>query len=272
MLAPGGEATGQSRWDKLHVESLGMYPAFLAELTFESDLAIDFHVPGSREYPESEKDWPAMLARAERQRAIGIESIVEEGRLFYPGDAAVNPRDVVAALRRACSRRGVDFQENSPVSRLDDVKANWVVLAAGAWSSLLLPQAPAAFPVKGHLIGYALEPGALEAIYRRGHHYILQRQSGYVIAGSTTEHVGFDRTVEPQVVERLHRESKRVIPFLPDWPLDAWIGFRPGSHGDPHVGRFEDTRVWLAYGHYRNGILDAPITARMTAEELSPLL
>ena len=144
-----------------------------------------------------------------------------------------------------------------------------VVLAAGAWSSRLLPEAPAAFPVKGHLIGYWMEPGDLGPMYRRGHRYVVQRRSGYVIAGSTTEHAGFDKSVDPAAVRKLHEETKRVVPGLPDWPADMWTGLRPGTHGDPVVRQFEGKRIFLAYGHYRNGILCAPWTAKIVSEALA---
>ena len=110
--------------------------------------------------------------------------------IAYPTDAVVNPRDVVAAAREACVRRGVEFVENAAVTGVP-VFDGWVVLTAGAWSSQLLPrEALATFPVKGHLVGYWMDPGALGPIFRRGHHYILQWQPGFVIAGSMTEHVG----------------------------------------------------------------------------------
>lgn len=265
MLAPGGEVKADgSPWARWSVESLAMYPAFCEELTAESGVSIDFAVTGAREYG----DLDSLRQRAEAQRTIGIPSTIHEDHVFYPADAAVDPRDVVAAAREACVRRGVEFIENAPVSAVPE-SDGWVVVAAGAWSSPFAPDAPATFPVKGHLVGYWMPPGALGPIYRHGHHYILQRKSGYLIAGSTTEHVGFERSVDPRLIEELHLATKQVIgDALPDQPADSWIGFRPGAHGDPIVRREAGRRVWLAYGHYRNGILNAPFTSQMIAEDL----
>jgi glycine oxidase len=275
MLAPGGEVTGESDWARLSVESLKMYPGFCEELTADSGgIAIDFSITGSREYG----DMPELQRRAAEQAKIGIPSRIEADHVVYPEDAQVNPRDVVAAAREASTRRGGRFIENAPVSTVTEgsvtaggetISAGWVVLAAGAWSSRLLPEAPATFPVKGHLIGYWMEPGAIGPIYRNGHHYVLQRRSGYVIAGSTTEHAGFNRDLDPQAVKDLHIETRRVFPDLPEWPVDFWIGFRPGAHGDPVVHQHEDRKIWLAYGHYRNGILNAPMTARILTEAIA---
>lgn len=279
MLAPGGEIFGDGGWARKSVESLRMYPGFCEELTEASGgVAIDFKVTGAREFG----DMVTLRERAAVQSTLGIESVVEHDHVLYPHDAVVNPRDVVAALREACGRlgTGATFLEQARVSGIETgfvsvegsetLVCDWVVVAAGAWSSRLLPEAPAAFPVKGHLIGYWMEPGAIGPIYRNGHHYVLQRQSGYVIAGATTEHVGFDRTVEPHTVEALHRETKRAFPDLPDWPIDSWIGFRPGAHGDPVVGPYAGAeRVYLAYGHYRNGILNAPVTAGIVCKRIT---
>lgn len=276
MLAPGGEVTEDSTWAHLSVDSLKLYPSFCEELSQDSGgIPIDFQVTGAREFG----DMPKLRQRAASQAQLGIESRVEPDHVFYPNDAVVNPRDVVAAAQQSGIRRGVRFVENAPVAAVaegfatltsgETLKADWIVLAAGAWSSRLLPTAPAAFPVKGHLIGYWMDPGAIGPIYRNGHHYILQRKSGFVIVGSTTEHVGFDRSIDPAAVKDLHVETKRVFPNLPDWPVEHWVGFRPGAHGDPVVRQFADQKIFLAYGHYRNGILNAPVTAKIVVDHFA---
>ena len=114
-----------------------------------------------------------------------------------------------------------------------------------------------------------MEPGSFPQIQRRGHFYILQRTNGFTIAGSTTEVAGFDRSIDSATVARLHEQARAFFPDLPAAPDVAWIGFRPGVDGDPLAERFRDTNVWLAYGHYRNGILLAPITAQLVADEIA---
>ena len=124
--------------------------------------------------------------------------------------------------------------------------------------------------MKGHLIGFELEPGALGAMRRRGHTYILQRSNGFTIAGSTEEHCGFDRTVDPAICDQIHRRVMAIYPPLAGAKVSKrWIGFRPFSEGGPHIRRIEGTNVWLAYGHYRNGILLAPLTAHRIASEIA---
>ena len=100
MLAPGGEAGPESPWARHMVASLAMYPAFIEELKAASGLPIEFQICGAHEYGCDELDWPGVLERAEKQRLLGIQSTVEENRLFYPNDGQVKPSHVIRAIDR----------------------------------------------------------------------------------------------------------------------------------------------------------------------------
>jgi glycine/D-amino acid oxidase-like deaminating enzyme len=114
-----------------------------------------------------------------------------------------------------------------------------------------------------------MEPGSVPTILRSGDTYILQRKSGLTIAGSSSEQVGFDRTIDPEIVADIDRRARAILPKLPTAD-DSWVGFRPAtaSH-EPQIGHLPGTEIFLAYGHYRNGILLAPITAQLALQELS---
>ena len=276
MLAPGGEFVRRSPWIGLALRSLRMYPEFLRELTEESGLAIDYRACGAVETAETEEEWRALLERAEGQRGLGIECHVADNAVQYPEDALVDPRETMAALRAACLRSGVSIFENCPETAVDDGEKT-VVIAAGAWSSGIEARSggrvldlPKSYPVKGHLLGYSLPPGSLDPILRRGHTYLLQRSTGYTVAGSNEEKIGFDRTVDPAIAADLHRRAVSLFGYLEGRSAkDCWIGFRPATEtGEPAIGRVEGTRTWLAYGHFRNGILMAPATAERVAEEI----
>ena len=160
--------------------------------------------------------------------------------------------------------------ENRAVGSLDSLEAfDAAVVAAGAWSSQISTGGlPAAEPVKGHLIGYQQPPGRYRTIIRHGHTYLLQRSGGLLIAGSSEEHVGFDRSVDVRIVRDIAARAAFVLPHLAgETPTEAWTGLRPASNA-LHTGAYgTGGRLYLAYGHYRNGILLAPITARnLTAE------
>lgn len=274
MLAPGGEFAGPSVWTELGLASHSLYPAFSAELAAESECAIDYRICGAIELAFSEQDWLALRDRARRQFAAGIASSETAEGLYYPNEGYVDPRQVLSALRIACRRRGVSIQDGQRVSEIDAGAFEALVIAAGAWSGDIAVAArkrqlplPKTIPVKGHLIGFALAAGSLPCMRRHGHSYLLQRANGFTIAGSNEERIGFDTQVDPALCRELHERAAELWPELTNHtPSESWIGFRPATEDLlPKIGRFEDTNVWLAYGHYRNGILLAPLTAQRVA-------
>ena len=304
MLAPGAEITTPGAWSDLALESLAGYPSFLTELMAETGIAVDYRAMGAIELAFDVEDWDQLRARASRQREMGILSeewsshevedhvpgmVIEgmTGALFYPGDAIVDPRDVTRALRHALTTRGAVLREHYPVSSIRDLggsveiecaaathQARLAVLAAGAWSSRIgvsVAQIPASIPVRGHLIGWRLPPGSLGPIIRHHHTYILQRMSGFTIAGTSEERVGFDRAVDPAIAAAIATRARALLPaLLSREPDETWIGFRPGTEsGEPAIGRLHRSSIWLAYGHYRNGILMAPATARRIADQIT---
>ena len=276
MLSPGGEFD-QDLWARLAVESLSIYPHYVRELETEAGFHIDFGVPGSRQYFHSTEEREAAVERAKRHAALGIRSQLLDDAVLYPDDGFVDPGDVLKALRRSIELRGVDLHENCRLEQVEASEAGAVVIAAGAWSSQIqvryrsrLIALQESIPVKGHLIGYRLEPGSLGPMRRYGHTYILQRGSGFTIAGSTEQRVGFDRRVDDTICRDVHERAAQLWPRLrSETPSERWVGFRPATQdGQIQIGHVSETNVWLAYGHFRNGILLAPVTARRIAGEI----
>ncbi|MGD1094440.1 MAG: FAD-dependent oxidoreductase [Bryobacteraceae bacterium] len=274
MLSPGGEFDSHNRWLHLGLKGIRLFPAFVEELRSETGIPIDFQICGSVYFAE-----PSVAsARAEFQSSVGIRVEVTPEGLVYPDDAFVDPSDLLRALRCACERRGVKILENHPVSEIETADYDAVVIAAGAWSGGIRIQhqgraveIPETKPVKGHLIGFQMEPGALGRIRRWGHAYVLQRSNGFTIAGSNEEDAGFDRTVDVNTCEEIHQHAAELFPDLRDLtPSDRWVGFRPKliESSGPEIRRVDRTNVWLAYGHYRNGILLAPLTAKLIADQI----
>lgn len=302
MLAPGGEIDTPSELATLALESRRLYPSFIRELTETSGLAIDFQELGAVDLAYSADELDALEARAARQAVIGIESKavlparvaafwprVRTDRLvgarFYPGDGLVNPREVVVALCAVCRGLGVRMVQNCAVREIEDRGGEVLVgtaegsatydaalVAAGAWSGSIrvIPGAlPASSPVKGHLLGYQQPSQTCNTIVRHGHTYLMQRSSGLLIVGASVEHVGFDREVDGKIAARLAESAGFVVPHLLEAePTETWVGFRPASD-KLHLGQWQSGRVYLAYGHYRNGILLAPVTAERLAAEIT---
>lgn len=237
MLSPGAEFDKPSVWLDLGIESLHLYPSFVQELQTETGIDTDF-------------------------------------LMFRPDDGIVDPPALLRALHCACESRKVRIiREHVTAVEAQDYAA--VVIAAGAWSDRIrMPgvQLPAVVPIKGHLIGFQLDPGALGPVRRQGETYVLQRSNGFLIAGSNEQDIGFDHTVDPAICEDIHRRAARLFPPLEHaTPVKRWIGFRPRAvAGDgPCIGQVEETNVWLAYGHYRNGILLTPVTAQRVADQIT---
>jgi len=283
MLAPGGEIDSNVALARMALRSLALYPEFVRNLREESSLPVEFSQCGAVEIAFDESQQQALTEKAANQAAIGIESSPchynHWNARHYPNDAIVDPLSITRALLATCRTRGVQIHEHEPVTEIlpngkgvrtakGDYPSDRVLIAAGAWSSALLPGLPEVYPVRGHLIYFEMEPGLLKTIVRSGHTYVLQRASGGVVAGSSMENAGFDRTLDSAIVEDIHQRAAKLIPQLAGLePSDYWNGLRPATDVGPVVGRLTGTNIWTAYGHFRNGILLAPDTAHTIASE-----
>ncbi len=285
MLAPGGEMAEDTPHAHMAITSLALYPAFVAELVETTGVEIDFRRFGALEIALTDEEAADLDARATAQAKLGIRSDKSHtypgtaGARFYPDDAIVDPREVTAALKKGLLALGAKIIERQPVigilpgglgvrteerSYIDDA----TLLAAGAWSSQLWDGLPESVPVRGHLIAFDAGPGLLEPILRHRQTYLAPRSSGLIIAGTSTERVGFDRELDEDVLADIQRRASALLPGLATLqPVERWNGFRPGIQGDePLIGRVDGTSLWTAFGHYRNGILLAPETARRIAD------
>lgn len=306
MLSPGGEVVHEGAGARLAVDGRAQYAAYVRELCDASGDAIDFRECGAVELAASEEEHNALLARMDTQRQFGIASewlspkqlraavphlspLAWMGAAWYSGDAVVNPRDLMRALLAACQSAGVHLRENTAVAELrcaggrieartasgEVYSAESGVLAAGAWSSHIKLSGAGplveSFPVRGHLIQYSMPPGWLFPILRHHQTYLFQRASGAFIAGATTERTGFAREIDQSCVDEIRERAARLLPDLARvQPTEVWNGLRPAAaQSDPVLGRVGETRLWAAYGHYRNGILMAPSSAQSIAGEIT---
>lgn len=208
------------------------------------------------------------------------------GGAEFPDDHQVDNRRLVEALLAACDRAGVVLVTDE-VSGVESeggraagvslvggatLRAGAVVIAAGCWSGRLgLPYrlVPPVRPVKGLTVRARASAGAprMTRIVRGLVHgrscYLVPRADGSVVIGATVEEKGFDLTVQIGSVHDLLRDARAVVPALDEYELvETTTGLRPGSPDNaPLVGPTAMERLFVATGHYRNGILLAPITA-----------
>jgi glycine oxidase len=224
--------------------------------------------------------------------------------LRFPRDWQVENRRLVLALRSSGERYGVRVSEGTKavgvrvvggvVRGLETpggfVGAGSVVLAAGAWTSgvrLFVSEYeggaareeseshPRVEPVRGQMLSFRQprgpEPFARHVVYSpRG--YVVPRRDGRLLAGSTTEHAGFDASVTDEGVETIKRNAFEISPAVASLALEeSWAGLRPrASDGLPVIGESADVKgLFYATGYYRNGILLAPASGRIVADLLT---
>ncbi|HAN97092.1 MAG TPA: glycine oxidase ThiO [Planctomycetaceae bacterium] len=205
--------------------------------------------------------------------------------LFAPEESQLrNPRHL-KALAEACRRAGVELHERAPVERLeaDDVQATAIVdgerqraaricVAAGAWSKRLaepLGLKVEVMPIRGQMLLYRFPEPPLRTIVNVGPRYLVPRDDGHLLVGSTEEEAGFDASTTAEGLAGLERFARRWLARLDDRPpIASWAGLRPGSvDGQPYVGPAPGLdRIWLATGHFRSGLTLSPATAELVID------
>ena len=303
MLAPVGEATyGEDALLALALRSHRLWPEFARELADASDRDHGFIGLGALHVALDRDETEVLRRRFELMRSLGLEAEWMRGgacRDLEPGlsprvvagvlarhEAAVDPRRLVGALRVAAEGAGAEIVSGAEVIdvvveagsargvRTADAehRCDAVVLAAGAWSAAGLLGAelePPVRPVKGQIL--TLGPGAggpaCEQIVVSERVYMVPREDGRLIVGATVEELGFDRRVTAGGVHELLREGRRALPDIDEMELvEAIAGLRPGTPDNaPLIGAGAVGGLVLATGHFRNGILLAPVTAEAVA-------
>ncbi len=199
-----------------------------------------------------------------------------QGALFTAVAQVRNPR-LLKALKSDILKRGVEIVEFSKVEELivekdkvlgvktehKDYYGDNSIICGGAWSSALLDIKNEVYPVKGQMIVIKSKPGVLEHIVLDKGRYLIPRKDGRILIGSTTENVGFDRSLNKQVgVELLEFASSRFTALQGASIEHHWSGFRPASKSGVMIKKYEKLEgLYLNTGHLRNGLNMAPESA-----------
>jgi len=275
LAATDPETPGPLR--ALALEGARLYPQFVQKIESKSGIQVDFRRQGTiaigQERPVTGEYRP--LSPDELRRT---EPHLEAGGLAacFVAEDSVDPALFMQAALESARKSGIEIRSGVHVRSMksagDQVEvitdqgrllAGAAVNCCGAWSG-----APVK-PRKGQML--YLQPtrtGLLQHVVRAPGAYIVPRSSGKVLVGATVEDVGFDKTVDPQTIRQLHSAAARYVPELASAAiLESWAGLRPGSPDDlPLMGETGQKRIFLASGHFRNGILLAPVTARIMAD------
>jgi glycine oxidase len=308
MLAPVGElAFGEPELLKLTLAAAEQYPGFVEELEQSTGRSTGYAACGAL-HVALDRDEAAELRRVhELQRSLGLgaEWLAPRrcrelepgltpslnGGVHAPGEAAIDPRELVAALVSACDTAGVESHRGAEVAeglleggrvagvrtvQGEELRAPAVVLATGAWSGraewLPEPARPPVRPVKGQILELRARDDAAPCarIVSSERVYLVPRSGGRLIVGATVEEQGFDAVPTAGGVHELLREAYRLLPEVAEMELvETAAGLRPGTPDNlPRVGPSPVEGLVWATGHYRNGILLAPLAANAVADML----
>ncbi|HEU4510206.1 MAG TPA: glycine oxidase ThiO [Pyrinomonadaceae bacterium] len=311
MLAPQVEADGHDGFFALACRSRDLYPAFAAALHDETGIDVELDTTGTLYLALNEHDQAEIEKRFYWQTQAGLSvellnasaarqlephiSNQTHGALFFPKDIQVENRRLLSALASSCRKLNVAIITNTNVESLitehgrvrgvqtdsGPIGCATVVLAAGTWSSFI-QQAPRALiePVRGQMVCLAANPQLARHVIFSPRGYIVPRHDGRLLAGSTSEHVGFANSVTAGGINSILAKALEISPDIADLPIvDTWSGLRPCSaDGLPVLGPCDEIDgLFYATGHYRNGILLAPVTGELISAAIiegrtSPLL
>jgi len=288
MLANCGDETPRVL-QALATASAEMYPEFVHELEDESGEKVDLRSQGTLLFLQTRPSSKNIKGASEP--AVPI-SDVEPGLnaagrdVVYLKERSVCPRALSHAAWKAAKHRGVDFATGSAVLsvEVDDGKgagvttdktsyrAAKVVNCAGAWAGQIGPHPFPTRPVKGQMVCF-VQPKreTLRHVVRSPEIYLIPRSDGRLLAGATVEEAGFDKRTVPETIQHLRRAAIEMLPALEEARvLEDWAGLRPGTPDDlPILGETPTTGYYVATGHFRDGILLAPITAVVLARIMS---
>jgi glycine oxidase len=306
MLAAQAEANQHDELFELSVSSRDLYPALAASLLDETGIDVQLERTGTLYLAFTESDeadlerrfqWQTKASlpveRLSKTETLELEPDISprvRGALRFPLDVQVDNRLLIAALVSSLAMRGVEILTGTQVTSLHiqndriagvetdsgTIRGSVVVLAAGAWTSFLINSdsllPPVRIePVRGQMLCFEpLAPPRHVLYSHRG--YIIPRHNGRILAGSTSERAGFCKDVTGEGIHTIMTNALEIAPeIVRSAPLvDSWAGLRPRAEdGLPIIGACRGVEgLYYATGHYRNGILLAPITGELIADQI----
>ena len=270
--------------------SAEMYPQFVRALETETQQHVDFRTQGTLELLTdlASREHSASPISAEEVKRLEPFLEISGQEVCFVKESSVDPRALIAALVSACHRTGVDVVTGTSVVEVEQQSKRVVgvrtdrtrygtkalVNCCGAWSAGIGPIRFPTRPVKGQMC--TLIPKRkelLKHVVRTPDVYLVPRSDGRLLVGSTVEESGFDKRVDPETIQKIHQAAANLVPELGEALIqEAWAGLRPGTPDAlPIMGETAVEGYFVASGHFRNGILLAPITASAMAHVIRGL-
>lgn len=269
--------------------SARMYPEFVRELEEESGLKIDLRAVGTLFFASEERrrmaasyPLPASVSELEPELRVPAHAPV----CLYLKERCLDPRGLLDAAAAVAKKNGIAFVSGQPVVAVEIANskamgvrtdkerfaAGVVVNCAGAWASNVAPIGFPTRPVKGQMLSVAMaHPNQLRHVVRTPDVYLIPRSDGRLVIGATSEEAGFDKQIVPETIKKQRKAAVAVMPALTDAPvMETWAGLRPGTPDKlPILGATSILGYFVATGHYRDGILLAPATARVMGQVIA---
>jgi glycine oxidase len=300
ILGPQAEAEGPGPFLSLCLRSRALYRGFVEEVEALSGVGVGYRASGVLHVAFTESSLNRQRARVSRQQEEGLGAEFLErsdllrlepavnpevlGAALFPDDGSIDTRLLMRALSMAAARAGVRFvsghvrallETSGRASGVDvdgaQVPADAVVVAAGAWTGLvpgsgLSPRQVR--PARGQMVMLRSRLPLLDRVAFSDDGYLVPRADGHLLAGSTLEFQGFAKEVTAAGLKSILGVALQLIPSLADVPVvETWAGLRPFTEDRlPVLGAGPLPGLFLASGHFRNGILLAPVTAELLAQ------
>ncbi len=261
--------------------SAAMYPAWVHRLHDESGVHVDLREQGTIRFLDDDHapDPPGEQLSPDQLRELEPELSYEAPAAFLP-ERCVDPRLLMEALVGAAKHLDVHIASGADVTAVElengravaalTTKARYaagaIVNCAGAWAGQFGPVKIPTKPAKGQML--AVTPAVVRHVVRGNGVYLIPRSNGRLVIGSTLEDAGFEKRVDPAAIQHLHQAAAILAPNIGQAKiLEDWAGLRPGTPDKlPILGTTEIDGYFLATGHYRDGILLAPITAKLMTQ------
>ena len=302
MLAPYIEGHGDALLT-LGVAALDLWDGFVAHVSTVSGLPIEYARAGSMQVAHTVTHADHLASTVARLRARGVACEWLDGAearrreaalsqdirqaLVVPAHGYVHVGQLMTALERAAVRQGVSFEKTrvrgvtrtATAARVEtdggSIDASTVVVASGSWSSALAldgePTVPVK-PIRGQLVELRFPQPPLATVVWGEGCYLVPWRSGALLVGATVEDVGFDESSTEAGVRTLVEAAVLAVPACAQERVQqVRVGLRPATSDElPIIGRSSALpHVFYATGHYRNGVLLAPLTAQLVAASLS---
>jgi glycine oxidase len=300
IISPAPEGPGMIPLVPLSKASAALYPHFIQAVEELSGHQVGYRPDGAMEViweGDVREEISTLLAvyhgvglRAEaltEERARQLEpELTEElrGGILRPDESSVDNRALTQATLEAGRRGGVDIFASNPAAGIwreggrckglllnnERVEALWTIIAAGCFSARIAGVAPYApvSPTKGQMVVLRHEKVKIAHVLWSENVYLVPRNDGRILAGSTVERMGFDRTVTAGGMKKIINGAIELVPGLHKARMEeTWAGLRPDSPDHlPILGPTDLHGLMIATGHFRSGILLAPLTARLVRE------